>query len=266
MSSIPTNKSLLSKALNERPYSVPIADNDAQSGHKRTPSIPNRPATSTPLSQSTTPTTITRVAPIQIPSPQSPINRPSSHQTSHFNAVRGSASPSLTFDLPSFDRTSTLSKASVVKSRTGSVLTRGFILKTDFYPNGKELDLDINLGGAPNFRSPRTISFNVFGVAQPRIAGIRAILSLLGCHPRRPQNSKNAPETFDMKERTKGKEFRKCLWFNTREEPVVYIGTRPFVLRDVIDPKQNLQVADSAEILEAVEQRLKEDILNEAAK
>ncbi|KAG9052633.1 hypothetical protein FS842_009475 [Serendipita sp. 407] len=266
MSSIPTNKSLLSKALNERPYSVPIADNDAQSGHKRTPSIPNRPATSTPLSQSTTPTTITRVAPIQIPSPQSPINRPSSHQTSHFNAVRGSASPSLTFDLPSFDRTSTLSKASVVKSRTGSVLTRGFILKTDFYPNGKELDLDINLGGAPNFRSPRTISFNVFGVAQPRIAGIRAILSLLGCHPRRPQNGKNAPETFDMKERTKGKEFRKCLWFNTREEPVVYIGTRPFVLRDVIDPKQNLQVADSAEILEAVEQRLKEDILNEAAK
>jgi hypothetical protein len=47
---------------------------------------------------------------------------------------------------------------------------------------------------------------------------------------------------------------------------VVYIGTRPFVLRDATDPKQNLEIADTAEILEAVEQRLKEDILREAAK
>lgn len=46
----------------------------------------------------------------------------------------------------------------------------------------------------------------------------------------------------------------------------MYIGTRPFVLRDATDPKQNLQIADSAEILEAVEMRLKEDILREAAR
>lgn len=46
----------------------------------------------------------------------------------------------------------------------------------------------------------------------------------------------------------------------------VYIGTRPFVLRDASDPTQNLQIADSAEILEAVELRLKDDILREAAK
>lgn len=38
------------------------------------------------------------------------------------------------------------------------------------------------------------------------------------------------------------------------------------MLRDAADPKQNLQIADSAEILEAVELRLKEDILREAAK
>ncbi|KAG8824150.1 hypothetical protein FRC17_009172 [Serendipita sp. 399] len=262
MSSTPANKSLLSKALNERPYSAPIPNNDPLGGHKRDAT---KPLAITPLAKSTTPTSLMRTVPIPISSPQTPINRPSSHQSSHFNAVRGSASPSLTFDLPSFDRTSALSKSSVVKSRTGSVLTRGFILKTDFYPNGKELDLDINLGGAPNFRSPRGVSFNVFGVAQPRIAGIKAILSLLGCHPHRPLNGKDGSETFDMKERTKEKVSRKCLWFNTREEPVVYIGTRPFVLRDAIDPKQNLQVADSAEILEAVEQRLKEDILKEAA-
>ena len=51
---------------------------------------------------------------------------------------------------------------------------------------------------------------------------------------------------------------------NSRNTNAVYIGTRPFVLRDAMDPKQNLQMADSAEILEAVEQRLKEDILQEA--
>lgn len=47
---------------------------------------------------------------------------------------------------------------------------------------------------------------------------------------------------------------------------VVYIGTRPFVLRDAADPTRNLQIADSAEILEAVELRLKNDILREAAR
>jgi len=47
---------------------------------------------------------------------------------------------------------------------------------------------------------------------------------------------------------------------------IVYIGSRPFVLRDAAEPRQNLQFADRAETLEAAEQRLKDDILAEAAK
>jgi hypothetical protein len=38
------------------------------------------------------------------------------------------------------------------------------------------------------------------------------------------------------------------------------------VLRDASEPRQNLQFADRAETLEAAEQRLKDDILAEAAK
>ena len=38
------------------------------------------------------------------------------------------------------------------------------------------------------------------------------------------------------------------------------------MLRDAAEPRQNLQFADRAETLEAAEQRLKDDILTEAAK
>ncbi|CAL1716907.1 unnamed protein product [Somion occarium] len=115
---------------------------------------------------------------------------------------------------------------SVVKTRTGSVLSRGLILKTDHYPSGRALDLDLNVHGAPNFRSPRQGNLNVFGVAQPRTQGLRGIL--------------------------------------TREEPIVYISGRPFVLRDASDPRRTLKLSDRAENLEAIELRLKDDILAEA--
>lgn len=115
---------------------------------------------------------------------------------------------------PILDATETLLHAmpAVVKARTGSVLARGFVLKTDYYPNGtsltnqhgpiltasagRALDLAINLGGAPNFRGG---TLNVYGVAQPRISGLKAILSVLNCHPGSATH---------------------CEWFNTREEPV----------------------------------------------
>ncbi|KAJ7822077.1 inositol hexakisphosphate-domain-containing protein [Mycena olivaceomarginata] len=118
---------------------------------------------------------------------------------------------------------------SVVKTRTGSVLSRGFILKTDHYPSGRALDLDLNVHGAPNFRAPRIADLNVFGVAQPRTQGLRAILSILRCRP-------------------------------------VYISGRPFVLRDASHPRRTLTLSDRAENLEAIENRLKNDILQEATR
>ncbi|KAJ7592850.1 inositol hexakisphosphate-domain-containing protein [Mycena floridula] len=136
---------------------------------------------------------------------------------------------------------------SVVKTRSGSVLSRGFILKTDFYPSGRALDLDLNVHGAPNFRSPRVGDLNVFGVAQPRTQGLRAILSVLRCRPNTPNPSH-------------------VVWFSTREEPVVYISGRPFVLRDASEPRRTLSLSDRAENLEAIENRMKQDILLEGTR
>ncbi|KAJ7168617.1 inositol hexakisphosphate-domain-containing protein [Mycena filopes] len=136
---------------------------------------------------------------------------------------------------------------SVVKTRTGSVLSRGFILKTDHYPSGRALDLELNVHGAPNFRAPRIADLNVFGVAQPRTQGLRAILSVLRCRPGAPDPSH-------------------VIWFSTREEPIVYISGRPFVLRDSSQPRRTLLLSDRAENLEAIENRLKNDILQEAAR
>jgi hypothetical protein len=111
------------------------------------------------------------------------------------------------------------SAPSIVKTRSGSVLSRGFILKTDYYPSGgwviqqrvlsrltdahigRALDLDLNVHGAPNFRAPRTGSLNVFGAAQPRSQGLRAILSIL-----RARQTETSPSHV--------------IWFSTREEPI----------------------------------------------
>ncbi|KAF8896122.1 inositol hexakisphosphate-domain-containing protein [Infundibulicybe gibba] len=136
---------------------------------------------------------------------------------------------------------------SVVKTRTGSVLSRGFILKTDHYPSGRALDLDLNVHGAPNFRAPRQGDLNVFGAAQPRTQGLRAILSVLKCTPNNPNPTH-------------------VIWFSTREEPIVYISGRPFVLRDASEPRRTLSISDRAENLEAIELRLKNDILQEATR
>ena len=46
----------------------------------------------------------------------------------------------------------------------------------------------------------------------------------------------------------------------------VYISGRPFVLRDSSEPRKTLRMSDRAENLEAIEQRLKNDILVESAK
>ena len=60
---------------------------------------------------------------------------------------------------------------------------------------GHALDLDINLTGAPNFRSPRHPNLNVYGVAQPRVDGLKAVLSVLGCGPNRSPASPIASPT-----------------------------------------------------------------------
>ncbi|WFD25147.1 hypothetical protein MNAN1_000111 [Malassezia nana] len=106
----------------------------------------------------------------------------------------------------------------------------------------------IALEGAPLFREA-DMDLGVFGVCQPTILGLKTVLSALQCHP------------TDDKDDT-----RYCAWVCTREEPVVYVGDRPFVLRDALRPRQTMSMSSRAENLEAIEKRLKQDILAEAGK
>lgn len=61
---------------------------------------------------------------------------------------------------------------------------------------------------------------------------------------------------------------QEVLWFNMREEPVVYVNGLPFVLREQQRPMKNLQeyAGIDAERLERMEARLKQDVLTEAGR
>ncbi|KAI9328029.1 inositol hexakisphosphate-domain-containing protein [Zopfochytrium polystomum] len=136
------------------------------------------------------------------------------------------------------------SVTSIVKNRTGSVLARKMILKSDHFDTGLHVDQDFHLQGAPNFRMT---DFNVFGVAQPTVSGIATILTLLGCHP-------------------DGGGTQETIFISSREEPLIYLNWRPFVLRYSDNPFQNVKTYQgiSSTRLEQMEARLKEDILKEA--
>ncbi|WRT69446.1 uncharacterized protein IL334_006432 [Kwoniella shivajii] len=183
----------------------------------------------------------------------------------------------------------------VVKRRSGGVLGRGYILKTDHYPTGRAMDLELTIQGAPNFRAPDEESLNVFGVAQPTEAGLKSILTLLACQPYRPirrvksrrasvpagpstpglesTNGSSQPSSRVVSStmvRTlssgEGEEDGRAIWFSTREETLVYCNGRPYVLRDASTPYQTLALSDRADNLEDIERRLKLDILDESRK
>lgn len=122
---------------------------------------------------------------------------------------------------------------------TGSVLSRGFILKSDHLP-AHSADVPVlspsssaspssgggpssasqllHLRGAANFRAA---SLGVYGVAQPTETGLRTILNVLRSQP-----------TVDGKgNRKRGS--RETVWFSSREEACVYIGAQPFVSASV---------------------------------
>jgi hypothetical protein len=119
----------------------------------------------------------------------------------------------------------------VVKSRAGNVLSRGFILKNDRLPPRNTHSLEFRLKGVPNFRQGGE---GIYGAAQPSITGLRTVLSLLGCQPGGSGH---------------------VVWICTREEPVVYIGGSPFVLRDAEEPTKGFTLSERPEALEGIEKR-----------
>lgn len=142
--------------------------------------------------------------------------------------------------------------------RSGSVLSKGTILKLEHYQsNDLLIDTPSNttnllmsppsnsqgneapfwVFGAPNYRGINNM--NVYGVAQPDLAGLQTISNLFPTKP---------------------------FWCNTREEPIIYIAGRPFVLRDSNAPLKNWDAFPgiSGARLEQLEERLQEDVIREA--
>ncbi|GBF92770.1 paladin [Raphidocelis subcapitata] len=135
----------------------------------------------------------------------------------------------------------------IISSRHGRVLGALSILKEDYFPGMKSRRLPQPLPGASNFR--RMQGARVYGVAMSTVVGIRNVLNAV-----REDGVRGGEEEL--------------LWFNMREEPVVYVNGRPFVLREQVCPMKNLQeyAGIDATRLERMERRLKEDVLAEAAR
>jgi protein-tyrosine phosphatase len=130
-----------------------------------------------------------------------------------------------------------------VQQRAGSLLARSMIMKSDHFPfNIENSNLELHIIGAPNFQQIRP--FRVFAVGQPSVSGVRTVLNLLHC-----KNNKS----------------KRVVWMNLREEPVIYLNNRPFVLREIDFPYHNMSDFSGidAQRLAAIESRLKADILAE---
>lgn len=109
-----------------------------------------------------------------------------------------------------------LEMSQVAAIRNGEVLGSQTVLKSDHCPGCQHPCLPERLEGAPNFRE--IPGFPVYGVANPTVDGIRSVIQRIG-------SSKGG---------------RPVLWHNMREEPVVYINGKPFVLREVERPYKNM--------------------------
>lgn len=165
-----------------------------------------------------------------------------------------------------------------VSRRSGDVLTANFCLKADHFPGCQKQGLRPALCGAPNFRKVNLV--NVYGVAITTLVGLHNVLALLGAseeplltYPGQRNDTElylgfAAPRLFDPA--FKPEELRRplrgsCLWINLREEPILYVGDRPFVFRDLAAPYVNVELTGiETKKIEHVENQLKVDVLNEA--
>lgn len=141
---------------------------------------------------------------------------------------------------------------SVIKNRSGTVLTAETILKADYWPHEtsalkRRLTTEEKLPkikGALNFRKiPKNM---IFGSAQPSSIGIENVINYI---------ESLSPSSLPLK----------IIWVNLREEPLIYIHGAPYVLRDEYFNLRNIKSYSgiTQSRLELLECRLKEDIVKE---
>jgi len=118
-------------------------------------------------------------------------------------------------------------------------------LKVDHFENIQCLPVEGSVPGAPNFR--QVCGFPVYGMAQPTEEGLAKVMEKM---------SKGTPEKPI-----------KTLWFNMRQEPVVYVNGVPMAPRAPGKPHENIDLNNSVAELDnlqvyftkVVEDRLKKD-------
>ena len=127
----------------------------------------------------------------------------------------------------------------VIRNRAGSVLTSNTILKLDHWASA--IHPPVVIPGAPNFR--RVDAQPVYAVAQPTAKALIPIIETV---------SRENKDTS-------------IVWLNVREEPLMYINGDPYVLRDQYATLRNIKAYSgiTADRLEMMESRLKEDVMHE---
>ena len=165
-----------------------------------------------------------------------------------------------------------------IASRGGYVLGSHTILKEDHFP-GLQSSILRRMQGAPNFRQACE-GLPVFGLSIPTVEGIRNVLKYIGVTPNNPSPSPtpnahaHANTGNEARGSKEGQEVKggkgggkaKVMWFNMREEPVVYINGNPYVLREHARPFKNMQEYSKIGTarVESMEKRLKRDVVQEA--
>ena len=157
-----------------------------------------------------------------------------------------------------------------VSQRDGQVLGRWMGLKSDDYPSDSAFSkkLALHISGAPNFRQIRPLT--ICGVGQPSLYGIRTILNLMKM--RELKTISSDPMEVSESDVTAASfvsnlAHRQAVWINLREEPVVYLNNRPFVLRELDHPFKNMHdfKGIGGRGITLIEKRLKNDILREGS-
>lgn len=130
----------------------------------------------------------------------------------------------------------------VFEKRLGNVLVSHSIIKSDYFSGCQNTSLPLQIEGAANCRFLSKLLLG--GTAMPTFEGMMNVLDLL------PRYSENISTVR---------------WACLREEPVVYVNGRPFVLRDLSKAFENLEYTGiNTKRVEAMEKQLKIDILKEA--
>lgn len=161
---------------------------------------------------------------------------------------------------------------SVVNQRKGQVLSLQTILKHDAFPGCQKMSLKEKIEGVPNYRRiPLVLVKSAIAMDGA------ALLKEVTCNASDVDKVVEPPFVCGCAMPTKDAVIqvlkkmdagpggrRKVFWTCLREEPVIYVNKRPFVLRIFMDPLKNLETTGIARHrVENMERKLKEDVLAE---